>query len=123
MPVIAEAIRNTSIIPVSSEQKKTIQFIGIGAAIFFTLSYTFYDLYLLPPRKIRHLPHWKYSDFIKSTILKRSEGNQKITLDDDDSTSQQKASKNRQTLNHSGITLVHTLKIYFSFRFHIHTNT
>lgn len=106
MSTIIDAIRNTSIVSVSSEQKKTIQVISIGAAIFFTLSYSFYDRYLLPPRNIRHLPRWKYSDFIKNSILKKKENGSKKISKNGSNTNLQKDAKAEQAFDNNGITLV-----------------
>lgn len=67
---ISDIIQNTlSLVP---EHKREIQFVSISSAIVLALSCIVYDFFLLPPRNIRHLPHWKYSDFIKKVLFKRA---------------------------------------------------
>lgn len=67
---ISEVIQNTlALIP---KHKRGIQFVSISSAIVFALSCIVYDVFLLPPRNIRHLPHWTYSDFIKKILFKRA---------------------------------------------------
>ncbi|KAI9273216.1 cytochrome P-450 cyp509A1 [Helicostylum pulchrum] len=62
----------------STNYKRGIQYISIGTAIMLALSYACYDIFWLPPRRIRHIPHWKYTNFFIKTFFRKASLQEKI---------------------------------------------